>query len=224
MRPFLLLELRVEMLKLDHVALIAPSLEAGAAYVKETLGIDMPYGGKHPQMGTHNLLLRLGTDVFLEVIAVDPEADPPNRPRWFGLDDRATVQSEWDAGRRLRGWVTRTDDLAGVLTQHADKFGRQERVSRGDRQWLFAVKEDGSLPCGGAAPCLMDWGPRGNPASSMPDHGMSLKSFEVQHPDVPWVEKLYKEIGIIDPPKVVWGKCLRYSAVIETSAGLATIC
>ena len=37
-------------------------------------------------MGTHNRLLGLGTNVYLEVIAIDTEAAPPARPRWFSLD------------------------------------------------------------------------------------------------------------------------------------------
>jgi len=112
MRPFAFQAMECVMLKLDHLAIIAPSLEVGADYVHDALGIDMPKGGKHPQMGTHNLLLRLGADVFLEVIAVDPEAERPRRRRWFGLDDLEAVQAAWDEGRRLRARVARTSDFA----------------------------------------------------------------------------------------------------------------
>ncbi|MDQ1186147.1 VOC family protein [Agrobacterium larrymoorei] len=211
------------MLKLDHLAIIAPSLEAGADYVRATLGVDMPQGGKHPQMGTHNRLLRLGTDVFLEVIAVDPEAEPPKRRRWFGLDDSVAVQAAWDEGWRLGGWVTRTSDFAGVLARHGDLLGRQETVSRGDREWLFAVADDGSLPCGGVAPSVMDWGVRGNPAPSMPDLGFQLKNFHIQHPEAAMVGKLYADLEIIDPPTVIEGEHFRYYAEIDTPNGVKLI-
>lgn len=39
------------------------------------------------QFGTHNRCLGMEDGIYLEVIAVDPEAPPPSRPRWFGLDD-----------------------------------------------------------------------------------------------------------------------------------------
>ncbi len=74
------------MLQLDHLSIIAPSLADGVAHVRACLDIDVPYGRVHPDMGTHNHLLRLGDDVYLEIIAVDPErsaaaAPPLVRPR-----------------------------------------------------------------------------------------------------------------------------------------------
>ena len=211
------------MLKLDHLAIVAPSLEAGAEYVRDTLGVDMPIGGKHPQMGTHNLLLRLGADIFLEVIAVDPEAELPKRRRWFGLDDTAAVQTAWNEGRRLRAWVARTNDFAGVLARNGNLLGRSEKVSRGDRQWLFAVADDGSLPCGGVAPSVMDWGVQGNPAPSMLDLGFRLKSFKIEHPEMARVQKLYADLEVIDPPVVIEGEHFRYRAEIETPRGVRLI-
>lgn len=206
-------------LALDHLALIAPSLEEGVAYAQERLGLAMPAGGRHPQMGTHNHLLRLGDALFLEVIAVDPHAPAPARPRWFGLDDAAGVQAEWDAGRRLRGWVARTADLDGVLAAHEALLGRAETVSRGDRHWRFAVPPDGSLPAGGA-PSVMDWGPRGTPAPDMPDLGVRLLGFAVEHPDPHALRALYRDLAIADPPEVRAGPRLRYTARLRTPGGV----
>ncbi|HIY65334.1 MAG TPA: VOC family protein [Candidatus Agrococcus pullicola] len=140
------------MLQLDHLVIIAPTLEAGAAHVYNELGVEMSPGGKHPQMGTHNLLLRLGDEVLLEVIAIDPAARPPSRPRWFGLDDSDHVRNEWDAGRRLRAWVAQTDDIGTVLRSHSDLLGEATPVSRGERTWRFTLRHDGQLPAGGIVP------------------------------------------------------------------------
>src|SRR4051794_29994915 len=70
--------------RLDHLVVVAPTLGAGAASVRSALGADPRPGGWHDRMGTHNVLLRLGPDVYLEVIAIDPAARPPGRVRWFG--------------------------------------------------------------------------------------------------------------------------------------------
>ncbi|MFD0934083.1 VOC family protein, partial [Methylobacterium trifolii] len=93
---------------LDHLAVVAPTLAEGIAHVRDSLNLDIPEGGRHREMGTRNHLLRLGDALFLEVIAVDPDATPPGRPRWFGLDDAAGVRADWDSGRRLRAFVART--------------------------------------------------------------------------------------------------------------------
>lgn len=130
-------------------------------------------------MGTHNLLLRLADEVFLEVIAIDPDAEPPAHRRWFGLDDTDRVRSEWDAGRRLRAWVAQTDDIGTVLRSHADLLGEATPVSRGERTWRFTLRHDGELPAGGIAPPVIDWSPKSNPARDMPDQGIKLRSFDL---------------------------------------------
>jgi hypothetical protein len=59
----------------------APTLEAGAAWVADRLGAACRPGGAHTRMGTHNVLLRFGPAIYLEVIAIDPATAPPDRPR-----------------------------------------------------------------------------------------------------------------------------------------------
>jgi len=207
------------MLTLDHLTVIAPSLAAGVEHVGAHLGIDMPYGGAHSEMGTHNHLLRLGDDLFLEVIATDANACAPAGPRWFGLDHPGTVQSAWDEGLRLRGWVARTTDLDAVLAAHGDLLGRRTSVSRGDRSWSFSVREDGLLPAEGVAPSVIAWGNRGCPASAMPDFGARLVTFVIEHPDPSWVKDLYTSLEVENPPEVHKGQQVRHWAVIDTPNG-----
>src|SRR3546814_14325236 len=71
---------------IDHIVITAPSLAEGAAYVESVLGVAPQPGGEHTRMGTHNMVLRLGDDVYLEVIAINPKALPLDRPRWSEPD------------------------------------------------------------------------------------------------------------------------------------------
>jgi hypothetical protein len=211
------------MLVLDHLVIVAPTLEEGAAHVRERIGIEMQAGGKHPEMGSHNLLLRLGDDVFLEVIAVDPVAARPAGPRWFGLADEAAIRAAWTDGRRLRGFVARTDDLDDVLVRHGELLGRKTPVSRGDRRWFFSVRPDGLLPSGGAVPPVIDWGPRGCPAPDMPDLGARLVGFEIEHPDPDWLTDLYAKLNLANPPAVRRGAQLRFRAMIDAPSGVGEL-
>ena len=58
--------------RLDHIVIAAASLAQGGDFLRELLGVDIPAGGAHDAMGTHNLLMQLGEDRYLEVIAIDP--------------------------------------------------------------------------------------------------------------------------------------------------------
>ena len=95
------------MLWIDHLAVVAGRLEDGVSAVEDLLGVAMAGGGKHPLMGTHNRLLSLG-DLYLEVIAVDPDAPPPGRPRWFDMD-------RFTGPPLLANWVAGCDDLAAEV-------------------------------------------------------------------------------------------------------------
>src|SRR5687768_15496906 len=95
--------------RLDHITVVAPSLEIGSAYVEAALGVPPGAGSTHPGMRTHNLLLALGQTVYLEVISPDPRAAPVIRPRWFGLDHVLPGSTA-----RLGAWVASTDDIAGT--------------------------------------------------------------------------------------------------------------
>ncbi|SDA09238.1 Glyoxalase-like domain-containing protein [Methylobacterium sp. UNC378MF] len=211
------------MLTLDHLVVVAPDLAEGVAHVRDCLGLAMPEGGRHREMGTRNHLLRLGEALFLEVIAVDPDAPPPSRTRWFGLGDAARVRADWDSGRRLRGFVARTDDLDGVLTAHGALLGAAATMTRGDLSWRFALPPDGGWPADGAAPCAMAWGPAGNPARTMPDLGARLAAVELAHPDPDGVAALHGRLGLGDAPRLARGALSRFTARITTPSGTRTL-
>lgn len=169
------------MLALDHIVIAAPSVAEGVAYVRDLTGIDMPAGGEHPQMGTHNHLVRLGTDEFLEVIAVNPDAPVPARPRWFGLD--APVPKP-----RLAHWVVRCTDMAASRPHLPDCLGPAIHLTRGALGWLLTVPEDGSLPMDGAMPSLLEWQSEPLPPTRMAGAGAELRSLTVSHPQAEDIE------------------------------------
>ncbi len=208
------------MLKLDHITVIAPSSAEGVAHVRTCLDLDVPFGQRHASMGTHNHLLQLGDKVYLEIVALDPKVDAPGRPRWFGLDDQKKVRSDWDEGRRLRGWVARTDAIDAVIAGREGIFGQKVSLPTDNSSFDFAIPDDGSLPLDGAAPSIIDR--RGKPRSmaTIADLGARLRSFTLEHPDPAGVAALYRAMTVDRPPAVGRGRRLRYRAQIETPTGL----
>ncbi|NKI70002.1 VOC family protein [Collimonas pratensis] len=158
---------------IDHLVITAPSLMDGAEYVRQALGVRLEAGGEHPRMGTHNSLLRLGDGLFLEMIAVNPEAPPPDRPRWFQLDAAGqNVQP------RLATWVARTNNIHAAVAASPLAHGEIQPMTRGQLHWLITIPADGGLPLQGAAPTLIEWQAQPHPASKLPDLGCSLLGLE----------------------------------------------
>ena len=163
------------MLKLDHLAVAAETLEAGRAAVEDALGVTLQAGGRHPLFGTHNLLLGLEGGLYLEVIAIDPEAPAPERPRWFDLD-------RMSGGPHLRNWICRTDDLAKAAEMFPGA-GDVLSLERGDLRWQMAVPPTGVLPYDNIFPALIQWQAGGHPAERLTPSGIRLSRLVVCHPE-----------------------------------------
>jgi hypothetical protein len=207
------------MLKLDHITVIAPSLAEGVLHVRNCLDLDVPFGQRHAYMGTINHLLQLGDAVYLEIVALDPEADAPERRRWFGLDRQDKVRSDWEEARRLRGWVARTDTIDAIIAAHGDVFGEKVPLPTVNSSFDFAIPKDGSLPFDGAAPSIIDRRGKPRAMATIADLGARLRSFTLEHPDPVAVEALYRALVVDRPPEIAKGSKLRYRARIETPAG-----
>ena len=174
---------------LDHLIVAAASLRQGVAWCEATLGVTPGPGGQHPLMGTHNRLLKVATPVYpgayLEIIAIDPEAAPPQRARWFGLDDPA-LQERLQAGPQLIHVVARSTMLdmhRWGLIAVGHKPGNPVAASRdtpaGTLAWEILVADDGRLDCGGALPTLIQW-KGAHPAERMPESGVTLTALTLR--------------------------------------------
>lgn len=182
---------------IDHIVVTAPSLEAGAGYIAQTLGVAPQAGGEHPRMGTHNLLLRLGESVYLEVIAPNPGAPAPARPRWFGLDSLLP-----DSRPALSTWVARTTDIQAATAACPEPLGGIEAMSRGTLNWLITIPADGVVPLDGVAPALIEWHVGVHPATRLQDLGLSLVELRIFHPDAARVAGLLSALNLEGPVSV----------------------
>ena len=161
--------------QIDHLVIAARTLDEGASWVESKLGVAPVPGGKHPVMGTHNRLLFIGPGTFLEVIAVDPDAPAPDRPRWFDLDDPAMIV-QLARSPALIHWVERTADIDAALRQQAEPV-EVLSLARANYRWRIGVPRDGRRPGGGTLPTLIQWDAGLHPADSLPDTGVRLERF-----------------------------------------------
>lgn len=194
---------------LDHLAVAGASLEAAVDYVEEKLGVKMLPGGKHVHFGTHNRLLGLADGLYLEAIAIDPEALPLPYARWFDLD-------RFSGSPRLSKWICRSEDIDAEVARLKGRSGAPVALARGALRWRMAVPADGILPMGDCYPAIMQWDVDQIPGDSLAVSGCRLIRLEVAHPEA---ETLQAELAFQDPRVVFVNGDDGLSAEFETPHG-----
>ncbi|MEO8546459.1 MAG: VOC family protein [Burkholderiaceae bacterium] len=202
--------------QIDHLVVVAKTLNQGVQWCEATFGITPGPGGEHAQFGTHNRLFKIATPAnplaYLEIIAIDGGvARPPKAPRkrWFDMDDDA-VRAAVAIEPRLVHFVASTSDVqAGRAALSALDIDRGPAVQasrhsrRGLLQWQITVREDGQRLFDGALPTLIQWGKaddadplRLHPRNSLPRSGVSLQTIAVTHPSADKLRLAYEAIGL----------------------------
>ena len=182
---------------LDHLVVMAASLDEGLAWCEATLGVTPDAGGQHAFMGTHNRLLPCSGNGFersyLELIAIERGKQPTRskkQRRWFDLDDEALQATLQRKGPRLIHFVARVPDAhravhALAAGSPAIDRGAVIEASRdtpaGRLEWQITVRDDGQRLMYGVLPTLIQWGPV-HPTDSMPAAGLELVSLTASHP------------------------------------------
>lgn len=166
--------------KIDHLVYASPTLEQGMDAIEASLGVRPIPGGRHPQFGTHNALVSLGPDTYLEVIARDPGLPAPERGRLVDLSDGQVP--------RLVTWVLRVDDLAAIAQGPARAASGIGRIEGGSREQTdgtvieWQLTDPYAMPMNGAIPFLINWGNTTHPAKMKPRAGV-LIGLRIEHPD-----------------------------------------
>ncbi|HSP19006.1 MAG TPA: VOC family protein [Myxococcaceae bacterium] len=205
-------------MSLDHVVIAASSLDTGSPVLERALNVPLSGGGQHTKMGTHNRLLRLGADAYLELIAVDPEGRRPERPRWFTLDQPAT-HALLREGPRLVHWVAHVESTA--LPRLPFDVGPWEFFQRGDLSWQLTVRGDGMLPADGIVPSLICWSGPAHPSARLPDAGVTIEGLELEHPNAAAVQRQLDLLRL--PYRCTAAPVPRLTAHLLTPAGPRTL-
>lgn len=213
--------------ELDHVVIACADLNAGIDWVESRLGVRPALGGQHVGMGTHNALLKLGARSYLEVIAIDPEATPPLRPRWFALDE-PEMQSQLARGPRLITWAVRSESVADACARVPD-LGEIMSMSRGALHWKITVPETGVLPWGGILPAAIQWSTEEgagaaptHPCDVLEDSGCELVRLQLSHPaavlGTSGIMGMFRALKIVGPVDLAPGPKM-LAATIRTPVG-----
>lgn len=206
---------------LDHIVIAASSVKQGVDYVNSLLGVEVPAGGVHQTMGTHNHLMQLGNDAYLEIIAIDPDGQTPAHPRWFGLDS-ALMRQSLQQQPRLITWVMNTTDIGQLVAQVDFEVGTPIALQRDKLKWEIALPVDGRLLADGMLPYCIQWHSEPHPSRGMADLDCVLQSLTIHHNRPRWISRQLDTIEaghLVNVEAIGDHESAYLSAIIDTAKG-----
>lgn len=202
---------------LDHLMWEELTLEAGETRFAEATGIKPTFGGKHSHSGTHNSLLSLGYEVYLEIISLDPEhprtaetlrsAPPDFAPKLIAFGVKATDLD----------YVERLVAKSGLEVAQRHDITRQ---SFSGEVWRWETLVVGGHTFENCLPFFTQSSNALHTSETSPK-GCELLEFLVCHPEYKTLLRLYEEMEIGVP--VIQAEHPHLRAILQTPKGLVEL-
>lgn len=203
---------------IDHIVYAVSDLNSGIEWIEAQLGVRPQLGGKHHVWGTHNAILGLGEGAYLEVIAPDPDLEPPAA----GIPNVFSSKGS----DRISTWAAKCSNIEQVQTRaHRAGLNLGKTVTgsriRGDGSKLrWSLTDPITEVMNGLVPFFIDWGKSIHPSVGAPE-GCRLKSLRAESVSPEELRNAYASLGVgID---VVEGSTSSLFADIATPTGEVTL-
>lgn len=183
------------MYELDHLIWEELRLSEGERRFAALTGVTPAFGGRHPDTGTHNSLLSLGQEKYLEIVSLDP-----SHPKAAQLPEETPPEFT----PRLFAFGVRTYDLApveqlvkvsGLKVEHLHDITRQSPDGQ-TLTWQTVVV--GGHDFGNLVPFFTRCGDMIHPSETAPK-GCELLGFSVGHRRHQELSRLYAALEINVP-------------------------
>ena len=175
--------------EIDHIMIGVADLDRGIEELTKATGVRPVYGGKHPR-GTHNALLSLGGNKYLELIALQP--DFKSVP---GTDDLRSLKKPTPIG-----WAVSATDMTALqrdlkraniaISKPAD--GSRITPAGSTLRWQTA----GLVNQVQAAPFFIAWAEGTPHPSTTSPPGCTLDSFGIASPDAKDLQSMINALGL----------------------------
>src|SRR5579864_2999318 len=206
---------------LDHIILGCRDLTQGTDFVEQHTGIRAAMGGSHPNRGTRNALLSLGTRHYLEIMAPDPHATNVQPWAMSQVNNLKGLTTP-----RLVTWAVHPQNIEEVAKRLRDGGiaasgptpGSRLRPDGGVLHWKTLNLENDHR---GALPFLIEWDPNSAHPSSDAPAGCSIERFSAIDPDPVALGKILQTIGV--EMMVETGKISQLRARISSPKGILEV-
>ena len=179
--------------KIDHIVIGTDNLISGTSILENKLNTKFLVGGEHKVMGTHNKLLKLQTEIYLEIIANNHNVKSPSHPRWFSLDELNTKEKIKKSPRSLC-WILAVNNIEDAVNNCGYYPGEILELSRDDLKWKVTVPTHGKLIENGVLPFLIEWPKNIHPSKNLINSNVTLNKISLFHPEVNNIKKIINNL------------------------------
>lgn len=199
---------------IDHIVYAVANLELSIEKFKKATGLEVYAGGEHPDWGTHNAIVRIGEQTYLEFLAKKKTGQPVHNQTWMGLD--------FLDGDKITRWALASKDVEQDV-KYLQKYKQElATIVIGSRaidehkmlNWLMTTV----LPSPEVepAPFLIDWKKSEHPTSAIPQN-CSIKSFIIEHAESEVLKKLLEKLQC--PIEIYPSHTTQLKLVLDTPKG-----
>lgn len=205
---------------IDHIVYCVNDLNAAISDLESRLGIAPTYGGRHMTQGTHNAILDLSENCYLEILAVDKENKTISHNRWMGID---LVQRPM-----ITRWALKSKDLISDQQYLQSVDSNLGQIVEGSRktpvgnQLAWRMLLPLAEPVVEILPFMVDWSSSDtHPTQNLPK-GCTLKSFALRTPDTSRVHTTLSSI-LEAEPELEFAEEPQILVTIEGPSGIVTL-
>lgn len=163
----------------DHLLIGTPDLELGLEYAQGLFGSKPVIGGSHPGIGTRNALLGLKNNVYIEILAPDPNQ---SKDLALGQYLRSLKQPNfmwWAARSQNFELISQQLKLQNINIKSRGPWSRQLPDGK-LLHWELLIPSSSEFQT--ALPFFINWhNMELHPSRNLPICG-ELKSFQISHP------------------------------------------
>lgn len=178
---------------LDHIVWACHELKQGISYIEKLTGAKVFLGGRHTNYGTHNAILPLSANAYLEIIAADPTSKNCSK-KWMAVDlidkpkiTRWSIQSE--------NLVSHSQILKSLSPELSEIINGRRKQKNGDIL-IWKMTNPGNKPVVSPAPFLIDWGDTGqHPCQNLPIK-CSLNEIQISSDEPNKYTSLFKSLNL----------------------------
>ena len=200
----------------DHVILLVSDLKAFQPEFEARSGIELTYGGAHPDLGTANLLASLGEGMYLEILGPDPSLAEPTALGTM-LIAFTEPQLAWFAIASSDLAATASAVAAAGMTAAGPNEGSRTTPEGIDLHWQGLIVTGHGH--GDLIPFFIDWLDTPHPSATSAQ-GLSARSLIAYHPDIAALQRAYELLGVRVP--VIERAVAGYELVIDSPNGPLT--